>query len=357
MNDYSVKAGSPHNLFESTLDIENPDALVAYLQVQGMIATEDHPEIRILQGGVSNRTVLVISASRPPFVVKQALCKLRVAVDWYSNPERIHTEARGLEWLHRIAPAGTITPLLFEDRDRHVIAMAAVPEPHQNWKTVLLGGDIDIGYVEQFARLLGAIHRKSAGDRIRAAEIFGDRSIFETLRLEPYYRYSAEQAPKAKAFLEDLIDDTLNTRLTVVHGDYSPKNILIHDGRLVLLDHEVIHFGDPAFDVGFSLTHLLSKAHHLEKHRPAFLAAAHVYASVYLDSLQGVDWRGATESRAVRHTLACLLARVAGRSPLEYLSPEERNAQQRLVKNFIPHPPHTLADLIDAFSEGLSAGH
>jgi hypothetical protein len=352
-----VKAGSPHNLSETGLDIENPDALVAYLHAQRIVATDDHLEIRVLRGGVSNRTVLVVSGSRPPFVVKQALRKLRVAVDWYSNPERIHTEARGLEWLLPIAPAGTITPLLFEDCDRHVIAMAAVPEPHRNWKTVLLGGDIEISHIEQFARLLGAIHRKSAEDPARAAQIFGDRSNFETLRLEPYYRYSAEQVPQAKAFLEDLIDDTLNTRLTVVHGDYSPKNILIHDDRLVLLDHEVIHFGDPAFDMGFSLTHLLSKAHHLPVHHPEFLAAAHVYATVYLDSLQGVDWREALEPRSVRHTLACLLARVAGRSPLEYLSAEERNTQERLVKSLMPHPPRTLPDLIDAFSEGLSAGH
>jgi aminoglycoside phosphotransferase (APT) family kinase protein len=350
-----VKAGSPHNLFETVLDIENPDALVAYLHAQRIV--EDRPKVRVLQGGVSNKTVLVNSTSRPPFVVKQALHKLRVAVDWYSDPGRIHTEARGLEWLHRIAPAGTITPLLFEDRDRHVIAMEAVPEPHRNWKAVLLGGEIESSHVEQFAKLLGAIHRKSSEERGRAAELFSDRSIFETLRLEPYYRYSAAQSPKAKAFLEDLIDDTLSTRLTVVHGDYSPKNILIHDGRLVLLDHEVIHFGDPAFDVGFSLTHLLSKAHHLARHRPEFLAGAHVYTGVYLDSLQGVDWRDTTESRAVRHTLACLLARVVGRSPQEYLSPEERIAQERLVTNLMSHPPRRLADLIDAFSEGLRAGH
>jgi len=132
---------------------------------------------------------------------------------------------------------------------------------------------------------------------------------------------------------------------------------LLHDGKLVLLDHEVIHFGDPAFDVGFSMTHLLSKAHHFAKYRPEFVAAAHAYASKYLASLRGVDWREALEPRAVRHTLACLLARVAGRSPLEYLSPEERSRQQRMVINLISHPPQVLADLIDAFSEGLIAGH
>lgn len=352
-----MKAGSHRNLSEAVLDIENPDALVAYLRAQRIIAPDDCPEIRVLQGGVSNRTVLVAGASRPPFVMKQALHKLRVAVDWYSDPERIHTEARGLEWLYRIAPAGTITPLLFEDRSRHIIAMAAVPEPYRNWKAALLGGEIEMSHVEQFGRLLGAIHRRSAEESDRAAEIFSDRSNFETLRLEPYYRYSAEQVPKAKVFLEGLIDDTLATRLTVVHGDYSPKNVLIHNGRLVLLDHEVIHFGDPGFDVGFSLTHLLSKAHHLANYRPEFLSAAHRYAGVYLDSLQGVDWRDAMEPRAVRHTLGCLLARVAGRSPLEYLLPEERSTQERLVKQLMPHPPCTLADLIDAFSEGLSAGH
>jgi len=278
--------------------------------------------------------------------------KLRVPVDWFSSPERIHREALGLEWLTRLAPPGAIPPLLFEDGERHLLAMQAVPQPHQNWKTVLLGGKICPDHFRQFATLLAAIHRDAYG-RTDLADVFGDRSFFESLRLEPYYGYSAQQAPAAAGFLNTLIGETLARRVTLVHGDYSPKNILIHAGRLVLLDHEVIHFGDPAFDLGFSLTHFLSKAHHLPALRRGFVSAALEYWRAYEDELGGPGWAADLEARAVRHTLACLLARTVGRSPLEYLDAAERHRQRDAVLRIMPAAPATIADLISQFEEQL----
>ena len=114
---------------------------------------------------------------------------------------------------------------------------------------------------------------------------------------------------------------------TLVHGDYSPKNVLIHDDRLVLLDHEVIHFGDGAFDLGFSLTHFLSKAHHLHEMRNEFAACATEYWRVYRETIGNVSWAADLEPRVVRHTLGCLLARCRGRSPLEYLDEQEHQRQ------------------------------
>ena len=175
------------------------------------------------------------------------------------------------------------------------------------------------------------------------------------MRLEPYYRYSAQQVPEAKPFMDQLIEETLSLRLALVHGDYSPKNILVYADRLVLLDHEVAHFGDPAFDVGFSLTHLLSKALHVAFRRREFLDAAQAYARMYLESLRGVEGLGALEARAVRHTLGCLLARVSGRSPLEYLTPTEREVQLRISLQWMARPPLQLSAFIHAFSEELDA--
>jgi len=335
-----------------TLDIEDSPALTAYLQQTGRIAHGEQPRIEVLRGGVSNRTVLVERASGEAWVVKQALEKLRVPVDWFSSPERIHREARGLEWLARLAPGGCITPLLFEDRAQHLLAMQAVPRPHENWKTVLLAGRISLDHFCQFGALLAAIHREAYG-RADLAEAFADRSFFESLRLEPYYGYSAQRAPAAAPFLDALIRETLACRITLVHGDYSPKNILVHDGRLVLLDHEVIHWGDPAFDLGFSLTHFLSKGHHMPARRGEFRAGAREYWRTYIESLGAPAWSCGLEARAVRHTLACLLARTVGRSPLEYLSAEERLRQRDAVLRIIPHPPATIGDLIDLFNEQL----
>jgi 5-methylthioribose kinase len=335
------------------LDIEETPALLAWLQATNRIGRVEQPRVRNLQGGVSNRTVLVERESGEAWVLKQALAKLRVPVDWFSSPERIHREALGLEWLARLAPAGSTTPLLFEDCEQHLLAMRAVPQPHENWKTMLLGGNICDDHVRQFAMLLATIHREAWKRRDEIAEVFADRSFFESLRLEPYYAYSAQQTPAAADFLDSLIRETRARAITLVHGDYSPKNVLIHEGRLVLLDHEVIHFGDPAFDLGFALTHLLSKAHHMPGLRRDFVAAARDFWGIYFDALGGPEWAAELEPRAVRHTLACLLARVAGRSPLEYLRPDERVRQRDAVLEILPAPPARVADLTCVFEEKL----
>ena len=182
---------------------------------------------------------------------------------------------------------------------------------------------------------------------------FEDRSFFESLRLEPYYLYSAQQRPGAASFLLSLVEQTRATRYTLVHGDYSPKNVLIHDGRLILLDHEVIHFGDGAFDIGFSMAHLLSKAHHLSQWRMKFADAARQYWTSYLDAIGDVPWRGELEPRAVRHTLACLLARCIGRSPLEYLSEGAKSRQATIVEKMMIAPPSGILALIDQFVVSL----
>ncbi len=332
------------------LDIERPGALVGYLKETGRVGEGEEPVVRVLTGGVSNRTVLV---ERPEtgeaWVVKQALPKLRVAVDWFSDPERVHREALGLRWLERLAPPGTITPFVFEDHENHLVAMRAVPEPHENWKMMLLRGELEMDHVEQFGRLLGMIHRGGYERREEVARVFDDRSFFESLRLEPYYGYTAERVPEAAGFLRALAEETRARRETLVHGDYSPKNVLVREGRLVLLDHEVIHFGDPAFDLGFSLTHLLSKAHHLPGKRNAFADAARLYWSTYREQVGNVPWAEDLEERAVRHTLGCLLARVAGRSPLEYLNGEELDRQREAVLALLPDPPEGVPGLVEGF--------
>ncbi|MFN7996230.1 MAG: phosphotransferase [Bryobacteraceae bacterium] len=335
------------------IDIENRDALLAYLRKTRRIAPDETPGIRNLQGGVSNRTVLVERDSGEAWVLKQALAKLRVPVDWFSSPDRIHREALGLRWLERLAPAGTITPLIFEDMDQHLFAMQAVPQPHENWKSLLLAGKLDFDIIRQFSTLLSQIHGVGSERREELASVFADRSFFESLRLEPYYGYTSQQVPGAAGFLQTLIADTLSLRITLVHGDYSPKNVLVYQGGLVLLDHEVIHFGDPGFDLGFSLTHFLSKAHHLPAMRRDFLRAAAEYWNTYIAGVGSLPWSADLEPRAVRHTLGCLLARVAGRSPLEYMSIDERTRQREVVLSIMQSPPDRIAGLISQFEEKL----
>ena len=332
-------------------NIENPLELKAYLLKLGKIAASETIEMKLLNGGVSNRAVLVKRATGNDWVLKQALEKLRVQRDWFSNPERIHREAAGMRYLYQFAPEN-ITPFIFEDKTEHILAMQAVAEPHENWKLMLLRKEIKAQHVQQFAELLALIHRQSFMFQ-EAKDLFAERSYFETLRLEPYYLYTASQLPEAAEFLEQLVEATRQRLLTLVHGDYSPKNVLVHQDKLILLDHEVIHFGDPAFDIGFALTHLLSKAHHLKDARNHFMEMALYFWHVYAESSKDLAFFKTLETFAIRHTLACLLARVQGLSPLEYLSQNEQMAQTKQALKLMQKEPKSMQELITLFIKGV----
>jgi tRNA A-37 threonylcarbamoyl transferase component Bud32 len=334
------------------LDIEEFDALRLYLaQFPGMGTPVSFKK---LAGGVSNRVVQVTWADGRSWVLKQALSKLRVAVDWFSSPQRILVEAKALRWLNRLAPPGTTPAFRFEDPANHLMAMEAIPEDHENWKSVLLSGRVVTDHFEQFGFLLGMIHRKSVEFGPDVCAAFADPSYFESLRLEPYYLYTAERVPSASDFLRALSEETKRHKLSLVHGDFSPKNALLYRGKLVLLDYEVVHYGDPAFDVGFALTHFLSKANHMIEKRDRLTTAAAQFWRVYFKEVAPLGW-DAIEPRIVRHILGCLLARVAGKSPLEYLTADEAARQRSLTLLLMENPPNKVEDLIDEFAEKIEA--
>ncbi len=333
------------------LDIEQAGALVQYLKARRSIGSSEQPTVQVLGGGVSNRVVLVTREDGEAWVLKQALPKLRVAVDWFSSPERIHREAAALRWLTELDIR--VPAFQFEDFDHHLLAMDAVPEPNQNWKAMLLAGRLDMAHIDAFAQILADLHTRSRARRSELEAAFADRSFFESLRIEPYYTYTAEQVPDARIFVADLVSVTRANRLCLVHGDFSPKNVLVQDQKLVLLDHEVAHFGDPAFDIGFSITHLLSKAHHMADQRARFREAALRYWTRYWRQVGNEDWSVGLEYRCVRSILACLLARVAGRSTLEYLNQSQRETQKRVVLSLMAETPTGVPALMSRFIGSL----
>ncbi len=330
------------------IDIEDKNTLLPYLAKKGLAAEQDILSIKVLEGGVSNKTVLVNHKEGQSIVLKQALEKLRVKADWYSSPERIHREAAGLRWLIKIMP-DNVPSFLVEDKDQHILGMSAIPTPHQNWKAILMQGVIDKRHFRAFSEILANIH--NAVNKYPEIKIaFEDRSFFESLRLEPYYAFSANEVPEAKSFLINLIEATRKRQFALVHGDYSPKNVLIRQQHLYILDHEVVHFGDPAFDVGFALTHFISKAHVLEEHRSVMLQGALAFWEGYAQQVAGNLLDQQLEYYAVQHTIACMLARVVGRSPLEYLSDQQRSHQKALTLALIDMQPGSMSVLITAIT-------
>lgn len=329
------------------------DDLVECARRHGLVAPGELVTATACEGGVSSFVIRLDRPGRAGLIVKQALSKLRVRDDWFSSPVRIHREALALRWLERLAPPDTVPCLRFEDPDLHVIGMDEVPRPHATWKSLLMEAPPRPLHVEPAADLLASIHLRAAERHTELAGAFEDRSFFVTLRLDPYYRTAAGRTPDAAPFLQRLIDDTLDHAVTLVHGDYSPKNILIHHDRLYLIDHEVAHWGDPAFDVGFALTHLLSKAHHLPAFRAPLIEAARGFAERYLSRVAGASLGEDLAGRCGRHTLGCLLARIDGRSPLEYLTDAERALQRRIVLGLMGRQPSHVMTVVHQFGGAL----
>src|SRR5260370_17363574 len=170
-------------------DIEEFDALRDYLREHGYAKMGEALALKKLAGGVSERTVRVAWADGHAWVLNEAVGKLRVNVDWFSSPERIGVEAKALRWLNRSAPQGTTPAFIFEDMANHLMGMEAIPEEHENWKTVLLSGRIISDHFEQFGLLLGTIHRRSSEAMPEVSGLFADTTYFENLPFKPYYLY------------------------------------------------------------------------------------------------------------------------------------------------------------------------
>ncbi|MBW7890588.1 MAG: aminoglycoside phosphotransferase family protein [Chitinophagaceae bacterium] len=330
-----------------TVDIEDIDSLRNYLVDLKQISPGEDCTLQILKGGVSNKTVWVTRPGGEQWVIKQALSKLRVKEDWYCVQDRIEVEYEGLKWLSEILPEGSVPEPVFFDKKDYVLCMSAVPRPHENLKSLLLHGLVEYRVFEKLGIMLGRIHMSGKED-LRAQSIFDNRRFFEDLRIEPFYEFTAQQLPESRSFYDRLMDETLNIRTTIVHGDYSPKNILVKDEKVILLDYEVMHRGDPAFDIGFFLCQVLSFANHLQGCREKLINAAAVFWENYVETISGADIL--SEQLAVKHTLGCLLARVKGRSPVDFLNREEQHRQVTISLYGMKQAVTRVPDLLQEFN-------
>src|SRR5579863_2916919 len=267
------------------LDREN---LADYLRATRRIDPKRKVQIQLLAGGVSNIVLRVEPEGDAAFVIKQARERLRTEAPWFSRLDRIWRETTMMRAVGPLLPAGAVPRILFDDRDNYLFAMEAVDPRHVVWKLELLAGRIEPEIAVCLAKYLATIHRSTRRDNTIARE-FDDREIFVQLRVDPFYRHIARAHADLRVAVEALIDEMWRTRGCLVHADFSPKNVLVirslgpdaGDSRtrpqaprhgdaeqnepagelqVTLVDFETGHYGDPAFDVGFFLSHLLLKA-------------------------------------------------------------------------------------------------
>ncbi len=296
------------------MELDSPEAR-SWIAAQ-LECPQDSVALTPLGGGVSNHVVLVDAPGRR-CVFKQALGKLRVEQDWRSGRDRIFRECAALHAVLNILPRGAVPRVLLEARDQFTFAMEVAPADAQPWKSPLLAGEVRREWAEMAGQLLGTWIRESMGRPDWQAE-FAGLTVFGELRVDPYYRTTAARHPELARHFASLIDECLNRRFSLVHGDFSPKNLLISSQGMMVIDWEVAHWGDPSFDAAFLTNHLLLKAFH----RPADWRRYQLAATAFWRTLCATVEPEWLQPAAMRHLGCLLLARIDGKSPAEYIQTE-----------------------------------
>jgi aminoglycoside phosphotransferase (APT) family kinase protein len=310
----------------------------------GLLQAKDTPRFTRLTGGVSS-DIWRVDLACGPVCVKRALPKLRVEQDWFAPVERNAYEAAWMKRAAAVAPEA-VPQLLGQDDAAGVLVMAYLdPAGHRLWKADLQDGHADLDVARAVGHRLVRIHAATANDREVAAAFATDR-IFYDIRLEPYLVASARSHPDRADALQALVETAVRTKRGLVHGDVSPKNIL---------DAECAWYGDPAFDLAFCLNHLLLKCLWTPRAARAFLHSFDVLAKAYL---AGVGWEphGALEARAARLLPGLLLARVDGKSPVEYLTAQsDKDRVRRVARALLAQPADRLHAVRSAWARDLAS--
>jgi aminoglycoside phosphotransferase (APT) family kinase protein len=337
-----------------TCTAEKPDSVAELLGIirgLGLIPSDASVALTRLEGGVSSDIWKVEAAGRT-FVVKRALPKLRVAADWHAPVNRNRFEAAWMATVASILP-DAVPRVLGSDVDAGLFAMEyCAPSLFPVWKAELLCGRVDVEVAREVGRQLAAIHSRTANSD-HVGRSFATDEIFHAIRLEPYLEATARRHPAVANRLLALSRETLATKRALVHGDVSPKNILVGPRGPVFLDAECAWYGDPAFDVAFCLNHLLLKCIAVRTAAPKLLAGFDALAANYF---AGVDWEPQTEVEARVGQLlpALLLARVDGKSPVEYITLEaDRELVRATALPLISAPPLSPDQVKSAWAERL----
>lgn len=308
--------------------------VVNYATQRGLLHAE-WPRVELLAGGISS-TLLRLHAKRGPMVVKQALPQFRTKTTWLVDPARNRLEAQVQTYVRTVLGAEHVPQVLDIDRDRFAFTMASAPLAAQNWQTLLLVGQVAPELGAQCGRLLAKLHQISAANEHLPDELRETR-FFRLQRLEPFLEFTAKRHPDVAGEMMKLVKMLSSAKETLTHGDFTPRNILVADGNLMLLDYEVAHVGWPEFDVASMVAHLTLNTIHLPGQRPALRETV----AQFLAALQPrAGWLPCVG--------ALMLASVDGRLPVEYLSKDEKLAVRATAKDLLCGRLQSMEELFGA---------
>jgi 5-methylthioribose kinase len=311
-----------------SVELLNPSTVVEYLTSKNVIQKNDNPQVEVLTGGVSN-VVIAITTANQKLVLKQALAELAVSEKWEADQRRAIVEANAIELFNKLTP-NQVPKLIFLDPDRFILVLERVPVGSTVWKSDLLAGVINPDIGLKLGATLASWH--NYGEKSAEAKLkFMEDSLFEQLRIDPFYRFVATKNPQIEVPIRKLINELEGDKTTVVHGDFSPKNIMVAtNDDIYILDFEVTHVGNPVFDLAFLTAHLLCKFFRTEDRLHAKLLA-----NTAISFMKEYQTLRRISPSVTRHAALIALARVEGKSPVNYLSTDAQQKLQVFTKDVL----------------------
>ncbi|MEY4249633.1 MAG: hypothetical protein RJA87_1266 [Pseudomonadota bacterium] len=316
----------------------------------GLIKPGEQPRFSFMTGGVSCDVAMVETKDGRVLVIKRALSQLRVPTEWLASADRSAFEVQWLKLVSSRVSADLVPEVIAELPERHMFVMSYLPiETYPVWKAELLEGRVDPDFAGALGRALVQIHAATAGDPALAQQ-FATDDLFMALRIDPFLLHVARSQTDVAPMLQALALDLQLRKIALVHGDVSPKNILIGPKGPVILDAECAVYGDPAFDLAFCLTHLLIKSVFIVDKGQLLINSARSLTGAYLAEVGWEDSQ-ALSARTAKLVSALLLARLDGKSTATYLTDEADKALiRRQAKAFLQDPALDLAQLINRWT-------
>ncbi len=331
-------------------DIAQKEQLLRYLEEHKVFPSTKDLYLRYFTGGVS-ATVALASDGSTTVIVKQALAQLKVADTWESDQSRMIIEKEALDVYARLVPTATPAPISY-DAENYIMIREAAPEDCPMWKTHLMEGLLDFEVARAAIEALSTIHNGTAGDS-KVAGTFADGSFFYSLRISPYIQRVVEKHPQLEDASREVIDFLMGEKIALIHGDYSPKNILVDGRGICILDLEVAYYGHPCFDLAFFSNHFLLKTVKNKQYGGAYIEMLRYMLKIYFDRLTCLP-REKMESDTVRTLAFLFLARVDGKSPAEYITEEgDKEIIRRTAIQAIEEDVRTYEEFIALLEKNL----
>ena len=298
----------------------------------GLLSSNQKYISKKITDGVSS-DIWYVKTSNKQYCIKRALAKLTVKEDWYAPIDRNNYEVKYFTHCRVIQPY-SFPKILGHDSKNFILAM----EWFDNkkfivWKKKLLEKSVSLKDGKRIGKLLSLVH-KSFYKKKQYEKIFLNDKTFYDIRIEPYLRFTSKFYPEFYESYKKTINFLTKNKSTVIHGDFSPKNILLGKNFPVILDAETACWGNPAFDIAFFNNHIILKSIFNRKVFKSYLNLSNHFLKTYLANFSVVN-NSNFISKFITLQALLILARVDGKSPVEYFKKQHKAIARSLAKNLL----------------------